>query len=151
MRAVIQRVHQAHVIVSGGRVGEIGPGLVVFLGVSHADTVADVDWLVDKVPRIRCFEDENGRLNKSLLERGGQALVISQFTLFGNLRKGTRPSFNDAAAPPLATALYDTFVKGMEAALGNTVATGRFGAHMDIEMSQDGPVTLILDTKNRDF
>lgn len=151
MRAVIQRVHKASVTVGGESVGQIGPGLVVFLGISHSDTPVDVEWLADKIPRIRCFEDDQGRMNASILETRAEAMVISQFTLFGNLRKGTRPSFNDAAAPALATPLYASFVDRLAHIIGRPVPTGCFGAHMDIDMWQNGPVTLILDTKNRSF
>lgn len=145
----MQRVHKARVTVNHETVGQIGRGLVVFLGVSHADTPADVEWLAEKVPRIRCFEDAQGRMNASILDARAEAMVISQFTLFGNLRKGTRPSFNDAAPPTLATQLYASFVDRLAQVIGTPVATGCFGAHMDIEMLQDGPVTLIIDTKNR--
>lgn len=151
MRAVLQRVHQARVTVNGETVGQIGPGLVVFLGVSRNDAPADVEWLAEKVPRIRCFEDDEGRMNSALLDCGAEAMVISQFTLFGNLRKGTRPSFNDAAPPAIASALYEAFAERLGQCLGKRVPTGRFGAHMEIEMTHNGPVTLIIDTKNRTF
>lgn len=151
MRSVVQRVAESRVRVDGRIIGEIGPGLLVFLGIEKLDTEADAAWLADKLPRIRCFEDDNGRMNRSLLDTGGEMLVISQFTLYGSLRKGTRPSFNQAAGPEMAVPLYNTFLGLLEAALGKSVASGRFGAEMKIDALNDGPVTLILDTRNRDI
>ena len=107
--------------------------------------------MADKIPRIRCFEDENGKMNRSLLDLGYEVMVISQFTLFGNLRKGTRPSFNNAADPQTAIPLYEGFVKRLESLVGRPVATGVFAAEMHIEAHNDGPVTLVLDTRNKDF
>ena len=115
------------------------------------DSTDDLDWLVRKIPQIRCFEDEAGRMNRSVEDIDGGILVISQFTLFGNLRKGTRPSFNRAALPEQAIPLYEQFVALLEARLGKPVATGSFGAHMEIEAHHDGPVTLVLDTKQKDY
>jgi D-tyrosyl-tRNA(Tyr) deacylase len=151
MRTVIQRVHQAQVIVDGKVVGKIGRGLLVFLGIEKSDTGTDLTWLVDKIPGIRCFEDENGKMNKSLMDIEGDVMVISQFTLYGSLRKGTRPSFNKAADPKQAIPLYEAFVSRMETKTGRPVATGMFGAEMHIPADNDGPVTLILDTRNKDF
>lgn len=151
MRIVIQRVHEARVVVEARTVGQIGPGLVLFLGISRDDTHEDLEWLVDKVPRIRCFEDAEGRMNTSLADANKEAMVISQFTLFGNLRKGTRPSFNEAALPEQAIPLYETFIEELRMRLAKPVASGSFGAHMNIDMRQDGPVTLLIDTKRRDF
>jgi D-tyrosyl-tRNA(Tyr) deacylase len=151
MRAVIQRVKQSEVKVDEKIVGSIGNGLLVFLGIERTDTTKDLEWLVDKLPRIRCFEDEAGRMNRSLLETEGNAMVISQFTLYGSLRKGTRPSFNRAADPDQAIPLYEEFVVRLSAALGKPVATGVFGAEMEITAVNDGPVTLVIDTRNRDF
>lgn len=151
MRAVVQRVEQARVSVAGQEVGRIGPGLLVFLGIEKVDTTADVEWLAGKLPRIRCFEDAEGRMNRSLLEVGGAILLISQFTLFGSLRKGTRPSFNRAAEPEQAIPLYEACAARLSDLTGQPVATGIFGAEMHIEARHDGPVTLVLDTKNKDF
>lgn len=151
MRAVVQRVSRASVSVEGEVRGAIGQGLLVLLGVEQTDGSEDVDWLARKLPQIRCFEDEAGRMNRSLLEISGELLVISQFTLFGTLRKGTRPSFNRAALPEFAIPLYESFMERLEAILRKPVERGVFGAHMEIDAVQDGPVTLILDTHQKDF
>lgn len=151
MRAVVQRVSRAEVIANGELSGRIGRGLLVFLGVGEGDGPEDRAWLVRKLPQIRCFEDADGRMNRSLLEIGGEVMVISQFTLFGNLRKGTRPSFNRAALPEIAVPHYEAFVAELGALLGRPVACGVFGAQMAIEAQHDGPVTLVLDTRQKDF
>lgn len=150
MRAVIQRVSRAAVSVENAVCGEIGPGLLVFLGVGQEDNPQDVDWLAQKVSVVRVFEDEAGKMNRSIRDVEGGILVISQFTLFGNLRKGTRPSFNRAAPPELAVPLYESFVTRLSELLGKPVPTGVFGAMMRIEAHNDGPVTLILDSKAKD-
>ncbi|MBN2068127.1 MAG: D-tyrosyl-tRNA(Tyr) deacylase [Opitutales bacterium] len=149
MRAVLQRVTKASVSVNESVVGSIGPGFLLFLGVGHDDGQDDIDWLVHKIPQIRVWEDVDGKLNRSLNDIDGEVLVISQFTLFGNLRKGTRPSFNHAALPEKAEPVYELFVRALSDELGKTVPTGRFAHHMHIEASNDGPVTLLLDTKNK--
>ncbi|HYC56100.1 MAG TPA: D-aminoacyl-tRNA deacylase [Candidatus Binatia bacterium] len=146
MRALIQRVHRASVRVSGEIVGEIGAGLCVFVGVGHDDTDADASLLAQRVANLRVFADDAGKMNLSLLDTRGQLLAVSQFTLMGDTRRGRRPSFVAAAAPEHANGLFEKFVAD-SAALGSGVATGRFGAHMDIEIAADGPVTLLLDTK----
>ena len=151
MRAVIQRVKRASVESNGVLTGRIANGLLIFLGVDEADSDADLAWALKKIPEIRCFEDEAGRMNRSLLDVQGDALVISQFTLFGNLKKGTRPSFNHAALPDKAVPLYEAFVVGLAERLGKRVETGVFGAHMEIDALNDGPVTLILDSRRKDF
>ena len=151
MRAVIQRVRKARVLADGTETGSIGPGLLVFLGIEKTDTPEDADWLAAKVPLIRCFEDADGRMNDSLLDRGHEVMVISQFTLYGSLRKGTRPSFNRAADPPVAIPLYEHFSQKLQSLVPKPVARGVFGAEMQIEAHNDGPVTLVLDTRNRDF
>lgn len=154
MRAVIQRVCRASVSVGGNVVGEIDPptgGVLVFLGVGKSDAVEDVDWLVKRIVNLRIFEDEEGRMNRSLKDVGGEALVISQFTLFGNLKKGNRPSFNRAALPDQAIPIYEAFVAALSVALENEVATGRFGEDMKIDTVNDGPVTLVVDTQEKDF
>ncbi len=151
MRAVIQRVKAASVAVDGQIVGAIGPGLLVFAGVESADTDEDFSWLANKLPALRVFEDETGRMNLSLAETGGDILLISQFTLYGSLRKGTRPSFNRAAPPEQAKELLAKLHMALEAALARPVPQGVFGAMMDIRAAHDGPVTLIIDTKQKDF
>jgi len=150
MRAIVQRVKSASVTVSGDITGEIGPGLLVLLGVGRDDTDIDGRWLAAKLPLLRIFEDDEGKMNRSLADTGGGLLVVSQFTLFGSVRKGTRPSFNDAAPPELARDLYERFVAHAEAALGRPVAQGRFAEMMDVSLVNDGPVTLILDTRSRE-
>ena len=151
MRAVIQRVSSASVTVGGETVGSIGAGVLIFLGVGKADSADDVAWLVGRITKLRIFEDSEGRMNRSLLDVEGQALVISQFTLFGSLKKGNRPSFNRAALPEAAVALYEEFVANLSAALGRAVPTGCFGEQMRVDTQNDGPVTLIVDTQARDF
>jgi D-aminoacyl-tRNA deacylase len=151
MRAVIQRVKEASVAVEGDIVGAIGLGLVAFVGVESADTDQDVAWLANKLTALRVFEDETGRMNLSLVETRGQILLISQFTLFGSLKKGARPSFNRAAPPEFAKDCLERLHRALEAALGRPVPTGIFGAMMDIRVANDGPVTLVVDTKNKEF
>ena len=151
MRAVVQRVKSASVAVEGKPKDAIGPGLLVFLGITASHDQNALEWLVRKIPQIRCFEDEEGRMNRSVLDIKGSIMVISQFTLYGNLKKGTRPSFNRAAPPELAIPLYQEFVTKLESVLNAKVATGQFGAHMVIDAQNDGPVTLILDTDQKDF
>ena len=146
MRAVVQRVSRAQVTIDGEVVGRIGPGLVVLLGVTHADTAEQGRWLAEKVVGLRIFNDADGKMNRSLDEVGGAMLIISQFTLYGDCRKGRRPSFVDAAPPDIAIPLYEGFINAVKA-LGVPVATGRFGADMQVELVNDGPVTLIVDSK----
>ncbi|MGJ8653708.1 MAG: D-aminoacyl-tRNA deacylase [Opitutaceae bacterium] len=154
MRAVIQRVCRASVSVGGEVVGAINPpagGVLVFLGIGQSDSEADVEWLVGRIVKLRIFEGGDGRMNRSLKDVSGEALVISQFTLYGNLKKGNRPSFNRAALPEQAIPLYEAFVAELSKALENEVATGRFGEDMQIDAVNDGPVTLVVDTKEKDF
>jgi D-aminoacyl-tRNA deacylase len=146
MRAVVQRVSRARVTVAERVTGEIGPGLLVLLGVAAGDTPAEADWLAGKIAGLRVFADDEGRMNLSLRERGGEALVVSQFTLLGSVRKGSRPSFNDAAPPDLARSLYEQFVAQLATGLGRPVATGEFAALMSVALENDGPVTLVIDT-----
>jgi D-tyrosyl-tRNA(Tyr) deacylase len=150
MRAVVQRVKSASVTVAGEVTGEIGAGLLVLLGVARGDTDDDGKWLAAKLPVLRVFEDADGKMNRSLVDINGGLLVVSQFTLLGSVRKGTRPSFNDAAPPEIARDLYEQFIVHAAAALGRPVATGRFAEMMDVALVNDGPVTLILDTKSRE-
>jgi D-tyrosyl-tRNA(Tyr) deacylase len=148
MRLVVQRVVRSRVLVEGQVVGEIGPGLVILLGVTHGDTLDEADALANKAVDLRIFEDDQGKMNRSLLEAGGSVLVVSQFTLYGDCRKGRRPSFDAAARPEPARALYEGFVRAV-AARGVTVATGTFQAHMQVELVNDGPVTLLLESPGR--
>jgi D-tyrosyl-tRNA(Tyr) deacylase len=145
MRAVVQRVRSARVLVEGRVVGEIGVGVLVLLGVTHADTAADVTFLANKVAGLRVFEDADGRMNLSIADVAGAVLVVSQFTLYGDCRKGRRPSFDAAARPEQAQALYEAFVAETRR-LGVPVASGVFQARMQVELVNDGPVTLVLDT-----
>lgn len=144
MRALIQRVSQASVSVDGQVVGQIGRGLVVLLGVTHADDAAAADWLATKVAGLRIFEDAEGKMNASLGDVDGAVLVVSQFTLYGDARKGRRPSFTDAARPGQAEPLVSHFA-GQLRQLGLPVAMGVFGAHMLVEIHNDGPVTMMLE------
>ena len=145
MRACIQRVSEAQVTVAGEVTGRIGRGLVVLLGVAPNDGQVEVDWLAEKLVNLRIFEDEDGKMNRSLVEVGGAMLVVSQFTLYGDCRKGRRPSFTDAAPPELAERLYEEFVARVRS-LGVEAATGVFRTHMDVSLVNDGPVTLWIDT-----
>ena len=145
MRAVVSRVAWARVVADGELTGEIGPGLLVLVGVTHADTEADAGWLAAKVATLRVFDDDHGRMNRSVTEVGGGALVVSQFTLYGDARKGRRPSYVAAAAPERAAPLVEAVAKSLAGA-GVPVASGRFGADMRVESSGDGPVTILLDS-----
>lgn len=144
MKALIQRVSAGSVVVNGRSVGEIGRGFVVLLGVTHSDTQTEADWLANKVAGLRVFEDEAGKMNLSLLDVGGSVLVVSQFTLYGDARKGKRPSFTNAAPPEIAEPLVDYFCDRLREQ-GLPVATGIFGAHMAVNIHNDGPVTLLLE------
>lgn len=146
MRVVVQRVVRGSVAVEGNAVGEIGHGLVILLGVGRDDGPEDVSYLCGKIVNLRIFEDREGKLNRSLLDVGGSALVVSQFTLYGDCRQGRRPGFSEAAPADLGRDLYQSFVAGMEG-LGVNVVTGVFQAHMQVEIINDGPVTLLLDSK----
>jgi D-tyrosyl-tRNA(Tyr) deacylase len=150
LRVVLQRVSQAAVSVDGAAVGSIDRGLLILLGVAQGDTEADSDWLAQKIAGLRVFPDEAGHLNRSLRDVGGQALVVSQFTLIASTAKGTRPSFNDAEKPPRANALYEGFIQKLEASLGSPVAKGVFGAMMAVSLVNDGPVTIIIDSRRRE-
>ncbi len=145
MRACIQRVTRAQVSVDERVIGSIGEGLVVLLGVARQDSQADVDYMVNKITQLRIFPDDDGKMNRSLLDAGGQMLVVSQFTLLGDARKGRRPSFIAAADTAEGNAWYEQFVQQVRA-LGVEVATGKFQAHMLVELVNDGPVTLLVDS-----
>lgn len=144
VRALVQRVRRASVTVDGEVVGSIGAGLCVLVGVTHGDDAAAADRLATKVWNLRCFDDDDGAMNRSVAEVGGGVLVVSQFTLYGDTRKGRRPSYVDAAGPEQAEPLCDAFVERLRA-LGARVATGRFRTHMEVELVNDGPVTLALE------
>ncbi len=145
MRLVIQRVKEARVEVEGKVTGSIGAGLVALLGISRTDSPKDADYLADKMAGLRIFQDENGKMNRSVVEAGGSVLVVSQFTLYGDCRKGRRPSFDSAAAPEMARGLYEYFVDATRLR-GLAVETGVFQAHMDVHLVNDGPVTLIVES-----
>lgn len=149
MRAVLQRVTSARVQVDEHTVGEIGKGLLILLGVAREDAGPDASWLAEKVAALRIFQDPEGRMNLSIKETGGSSLVVSQFTLMGDCRKGRRPGFDKAAPPDQAEQLYEKFVDLLRAELGPEieVATGSFGAYMSVSLVNDGPVTLILDSR----
>ena len=149
MRAVVQRVSRSEVTVDGRTTGKINKGLLVLLGVTHGDTSNDVDYIVDKTINLRIFEDENDKMNLSLKDIGGEMLAVSQFTLYGDCRKGRRPSFTNAAAPEEADKLYQEFVKKVSEQGINT-ETGEFGAHMMVDLVNDGPVTILLES-NKSF
>ncbi|RMG00916.1 MAG: D-tyrosyl-tRNA(Tyr) deacylase [Acidobacteria bacterium] len=148
MRAVIQRVSEASVTVDGKLVGKIGRGILVLLGVSQKDTEKDVAYLVDKILNLRIFEDENGKMNLSLLEVGGQMLVVSQFTLYGDVRRGKRPSFTEAASSEKAKKLYELFVQESSKSL-NDIQTGIFQEMMSVHLINEGPVTILIDSEKR--
>jgi D-tyrosyl-tRNA(Tyr) deacylase len=148
VRAVVSRVAWARVVVDGEVVGEIDHGLLVLIGVTQADGPAEAAWVAGKVAGLRVFDDRAGRMNRSVVETGGGVLVVSQFTLYGDVRAGRRPSYLDAARPEQAEPLVTAVVDRLKEA-GVPVATGRFGAHMDIESTGDGPVTILLDTERR--
>ncbi|MCP5462670.1 MAG: D-tyrosyl-tRNA(Tyr) deacylase [bacterium] len=145
MRTIIQRVKNASVSVNGTIISKIEKGLLIFLGITHSDTIEDSGYLVNKIINLRIFEDENGKMNKSITDCGYSALVISQFTLYGDCRKGRRPSFTDAMNPQCAVKLYENFIRQIELH-GINVQKGEFGAHMDVSLINDGPVTFILES-----
>lgn len=149
MRAVVQRVKSASVTVDGERVSEIGAGVLIFLGVAHEDTTKELEYIANKIANLRIFEDAEGKMNCSLLEMGGAALVVSQFTLYGDCRKGRRPSFINAARPEVANALYEEFITALEKRNVPTQG-GTFQAMMDVQLINDGPVTILLDS-NKQF
>lgn len=150
MRALVQRVTRASVVADGEPTGAIGLGVVVLLGIETADTAADIPWLVAKISALRIFPDEQGVMNRSLLDVQGEALIVSQFTLHASTKKGNRPSYIRAARPEQAIPLYQAFVEEMRKALAGRVATGKFGADMQVELVNNGPVTLWIDTLNRE-
>src|SRR5208337_2729153 len=148
MRAVIQRVSQASVMIAGAIKATIQHGLLVLLAIEESDTVQDIEWLSGKIVRLRIFNDEQGLMNRSVLEVGGGILVVSQFTLFASTRKGNRPSFSRSARPETAIPPYEQFLRRLAADFGQPVAAGEFGADMKVSLVNDGPVTIIIDSKN---
>jgi len=146
MKALIQRVSSAFVAVEGNYVAESNSGILIFLGVSETDTPKEAAWLASKVVNMRIFNDEKGKMNLSLLDVGGEALVVSQFTLYADVRKGNRPSYIQAARPEKAKSLYELFVVELEKLLGKTVPKGVFGADMKVSLTNDGPLTILLET-----
>jgi len=149
MKAVIQRVSRSSVKIKNQTRAEIGLGLLILLGIENADTAEDGLWLSRKIAQLRIFDDEEGVMNRSLQDIDGEAIVVSQFTLHASTKKGNRPSYIYAAKPEVAIPLYEEFVKQLESELGKKVGTGEFGAEMEVELINDGPVTIIIDTKNK--
>lgn len=149
MKVVIQRVSKASVTIGGNKVSEINNGLLILLGIETLDTSTDIEWLTKKIVNLRIFNDENGVMNKSLLEINGDAIVVSQFTLHASTKKGNRPSYIYAAKPDIAISLYEQFIAALELQLNKKVGTGQFGADMKVELLNDGPVTIILDSKQK--
>lgn len=148
MRVLVQRVSRAAVTVAGATTGEIGGGLLLLVGVEEADDASDIEWLVRKISQLRIFNDEQGVMNRSLLDCGGQALAVSQFTLHASVKKGNRPSYSRAARGEVSQPMFERFVDAMAAALGKPVPTGVFGADMQVSLVNDGPVTIWLDSRN---
>ena len=150
MRVVLQRVSRASVTIDGTVKSKIGEGLLVLLGCENADTSEDISWLTHKIANLRIFNDEAGVMNKSILDVGGDILVVSQFTLWASYKKGNRPSYLRAGSHEVTVPLYEAFVKEMEQEIGKPVMTGEFGADMKVELLNDGPVTICMDTKNKE-
>ena len=150
MRAVIQRVSEAKVSIDNKVTGEINQGLLILLGIENADNLQDIEWLSGKICRLRIFNDEKGLMNLSIRDVKGELLVISQFTLHASIRKGNRPSYIHAAKPDIAIPLYEQFIQQLEMDLGKPVQTGKFGAMMNVSLTNAGPVTIVIDTKNRE-
>lgn len=149
MKAVLQRVSQASVTIEGEKAADIGRGLLVLIGIEEADAAEDINWLATKIANLRIFADENDVMNRSVLETGGDIIVVSQFTLHASTKKGNRPSYIKAAKPEVAIPLYENFVQALESALGKKIKTGQFGADMKVSLLNDGPVTIIIDTKDK--
>lgn len=150
MRIVIQRVGHASVTINGSWKSSIGKGMLILVGIVQEDTQEDIDWLCKKAVNLRIFDDENGVMNKSVLETGGEILVVSQFTLQASTKKGNRPSYIKAARPEISIPLYQQFCSTMEKELGKPIGTGEFGADMKVELMNDGPVTILIDSKNKE-
>ena len=151
MRTVIQRVSRASVSTERGMLSSIGKGLLILAGIEETDNSEDIEWLASKIVQLRIFDDSNGVMNLSVQDIGGDIIVVSQFTLHAKTKKGNRPSYIKAAPPPIAIPVYEEFVSKISELLGKKVGTGEFGAMMSVEIINDGPVTIIIDSKNRDF
>ncbi len=151
MRVVIQRVKEASVEVNQQLKSSIKNGLLIFLGIEDLDGLDDIEWLCQKISKLRIFNDEHGLMNRSIADVDGEVLIVSQFTLHSSVKKGNRPSYVRASKPEIAIPLYEEFVQTMERVLGKEIATGKFGADMQVSLINDGPVTIIVDSKNRDF
>ncbi|MCK5856417.1 MAG: D-tyrosyl-tRNA(Tyr) deacylase [Bacteroidales bacterium] len=149
MRALIQRVSQAEVVIEENESREIGQGYVVLLGIENADSQEDIDWLSAKISKLRLFDDDNGVMNKSIMDIDGEIMIISQFTLHAKTKKGNRPSYIHAAKPDISIPLYKSFKKQMTTDLGKEIVSGDFGAHMKVSLTNDGPVTIWIDTKEK--
>ncbi len=149
MRVLVQRVKEASVSVDDNRIAFIGNGILLFVGIEHADTNEDIIWLSNKIIGLRIFDDENGVMNLSLKDINGDLLAVSQFTLHARVKKGFRPSYIDAALPEISIPLYEQFVQQLEADLGKTIFTGKFGSQMLVDLINDGPVTIFIDSKNK--
>ena len=150
MRVVIQRVTEAKVVIDGNVNGEIGKGFMILVGIEEADGAEDIAWLTKKIVNLRVFDDENGVMNRSIMDTGGDILLISQFTLHALTAKGNRPSYIRAAKPEISVPLYEAFIKSLEEAMGKKIATGIFGADMKVSLTNDGPVTILIDSKHRE-
>jgi len=150
MRAVIQKVSDATITINREIIKKIGPGLVILLGIEESDEQADIEWLSGKIIRLRIFDDDKGVMNLSVSEKNGDIMIVSQFTLLASTRKGNRPSYIRAASPETAIPLYQSFIRQVQRDLGKEVVTGEFGAYMQVNLTNDGPVTINIDTKNRE-
>jgi D-tyrosyl-tRNA(Tyr) deacylase len=150
MRAVIQRVKRASVRINGLKKAEIGEGLLIFVGIEESDNITDIEWLCNKIVHLRIFNDPNDVMNLSVIDSGGNIMVISQFTLHAKTKKGNRPSYIRAANPEIAIPLYESFVKELYNLMGKEIKTGEFGAKMEVELVNDGPVTIMIDTKEKE-
>ena len=150
MRVVIQRVQKASVKVENTIIGSINIGMLILLGIEHEDGQEDITWLCKKISNLRIFNDENGKMNKSILDIEGSFLVVSQFTLHASTKKGNRPSYIKAAKPEISIPLYESFIEALRNLSGLRVETGKFGAYMEVELINDGPVTILMDTKNKE-
>jgi len=150
MRAVIQKVSLASITIDQDLTKKMGPGLVILLGIEESDGQSDIEWLSGKISRLRIFDDEQGIMNLSIQDVNGDIMIVSQFTLYASTKKGNRPSYIRAASPETAIPLYNTFIGQMQQELGKPVLTGEFGAHMQVNLNNDGPVTISIDTKNRE-
>ena len=150
MRTVTQRVQHASVTIDGQLKSKIGKGLLVLVGIEDKDTQEDIEWLAKMITILRIFDDENGVMNRSVIEAGGEIMVVSQFTLHASTKKGNRPSYIKAAKPDVSIPLYEQFCKDLSSALGKAIGTGTFGADMKVELLNDGPVTICIDTKNKE-